>query len=298
MKKAGWILAYILLALCVLAGTANPFYLHYSYGAGLLFAALVGFAAGGLAPRVLRGWQAWLTLVVLSWAALVYVLVATQFWKLGLLMYMWPAATSVGVAAGLAAWRLPERLWAWRIVPAAIGTGAVLGLYFWGSALIGVVPNATPNLKGTFKAPSYTLKRLDGTPVPASALHGKTVVLAFWATWCEPCREELPALEKLYTKYWRNDPHVAFYAVDVGLGGDTPAKGRAFLKKLGVNLPAAFDKNGDLSRKLRTGGVLPVRVVITPGGMVRLRKAGYAADDTGFPALRKAVETAYNPPDR
>lgn len=295
MKSLAYTLTYVMLALCVLAGTASPIYLRYSYGAGLAIVALVGFAAGGIAPRVVRGWQAWLVLVVPSWAGLVFVLEATQFWRLGLLMYLWPAVASVGVAAGLVAWRLPERLWVWRIVPTAAGVGAVFGLYFWGSVLVGAIHAATPDMSATFQAPVYTLKRLDGGTVPASALRGKTVVLAFWATWCEPCREELPALEKLYTRHWRNDPRVAFYAVDVGLGGDTPAKGRSFLEELGVNLPAAFDKDGDLSRKLRTGGVLPVRVVIAPDGVVRLRKAGYAGFDAGFPALRKAVKVATTP---
>ncbi|MGH8428607.1 MAG: TlpA family protein disulfide reductase, partial [Gammaproteobacteria bacterium] len=166
------------------------------------------------------------------------------------------------------------------------------GLYFWGATLIGTTPNATPDMNQTFNAPTYTLKRLDGGTVPASALRGKTVVLAFWATWCEPCREELPQLANLYNKHWRSNPRIKFYAVDVGLGGDTPAKAKAFLEKLGINLPAAFDKGGDLSRKLRTGGVLPVRVVIAPDGVVRFRKAGYATSDAGFSTLQKAVAAA------
>lgn len=293
MKYLAYALAYVVLALCVLAGAANPFYLHGTFGLGLVIAALVGFAAGGAAPRVLRIWQAWVVLVVLAWAGLVYVLETTPFWRLGLLMYLWPSAASVGVATGLGAWRLPQRLWSWRIVPTALGAGAVLGLYFWGTALIGAIP--TPGTGPAFKAPAYTLHLFDGTTRPSSALRGKTVVLAFWATWCKPCREELPGLQKLYAKHWRSNPRIVFYAVDVGLAGDTPARGKAFLQRLGVSLPAAFDADGKLARKLRTGGVLPVRVVIAPDGMVRFRKSGYAARDAGFPALRKAVAAAVRP---
>lgn len=293
MKVVLTVLIYLFLALCMLVGAANPLYLHYSYGAGLMIAALVGFAVGGIAPHKLRGWRAWLALVVPTWVGFIYVLYvfeATPFWHLGILMYTWPIVSSVGVAAGLAAWRLPERLWAWRILPATLGAAAVLGVYFWGTALIAAIPRVVPTtMHGTFRAPAFTLQLLDGGSVESAKLRGKTVVLAFWATWCEPCREELPSLEKLYDKRWRDDPRIAFYAVDVGLGGDTPAKGRAYLEKLGLHLPAAFDRNGELSRKLRTGGVLPVRVVIGPDGVVRFRKAGYDAFDAGFSALRKAV---------
>jgi peroxiredoxin len=51
------------------------------------------------------------------------------------------------------------------------------------------------------KAPGFVLKNMDGEHVSLAALRGKVVLLNFWATWCRPCKEEMPAFEKLYAKY-------------------------------------------------------------------------------------------------
>ncbi len=62
-------------------------------------------------------------------------------------------------------------------------------------------------------AVSFSLIRRDGTELASSDLHGKADVLAFWATWCRPCRWELPEIERLWDRH-RGNPRVVVLAVD------------------------------------------------------------------------------------
>ena len=62
--------------------------------------------------------------------------------------------------------------------------------------------------------PDFKFFDLDGKPVTPESLAGKVVVLDFWATWCGPCKQSLPNLEKVYEKY-KDNPKVAFYAVSI-----------------------------------------------------------------------------------
>lgn len=279
------VLAYVFLAACVLLGVANPLYLDLPARAQLAFAALAGLAVGGIAPRMLRGWAAWLILAGIAW-------IAIQFGHgLGRLAYLLPTAVSVGLAAGLIAWRLPRERRFWRPLPLLIAAAAIIVI-----ALLGeprpVAGMHTPPSFHPYAAPAYVLNLLDGRTIHSKSLENKTVVLAFWATWCKPCREELPRLQKLYATRYRDKPGVVFYLVDVADGVDTKARARAFLKQYGVTIPSAFDAEGRLMDDLRLPGELPTRIVINADGMVSYRGIGYGTYASGFPGLRKAIDGA------
>lgn len=279
------ILAYVLLGACVLLGVANPLYLDLPARAQLAFAALIGLAAGGIAPRILRGWVAWLALAAVAWIGIEFA------HGLGRLAYLLPTAMSVGLAAGLIAWRLPRDWRFWRPVPLLAGAVIVVVL-----ALLGEPrprPGAySPPAFHPFAVPAYTLHLLDGTTIHSGSLDNKTVVLAFWATWCPPCREELPRLQKLYAARYRGNPDVVFYLVDVADGVDTRAKARAFLKKHGITIPSAFDAQGRLMDRFRLPSELPTRIVIGSDGVLSYRGIGYGSYASGFPELRKAIDGA------
>ena len=109
-----------------------------------------------------------------------------------------------------------------------------------------------------------------GRPQSLAQFQGKVVVLNFWATWCTPCREEMPAFTRLQAR-WAG--RVQF----VGLSAEEPAKAEAFGRELGVNYPlwTGGDAVGDLSRRLgNERGVLPHTAILGPQGEVLAQRVG------------------------
>jgi thiol-disulfide isomerase/thioredoxin len=103
-------------------------------------------------------------------------------------------------------------------------------------------------------------------------LRGKVVVLAFWATWCEPCWQELPRVENVYSSY-KPTRDVAFWAVNGRAGGDTDERSRAFAQKMHLGLPMAYTENAD-ALKLGVEGY-PTLVLLDATGHVRFIHNGY-----------------------
>lgn len=136
-------------------------------------------------------------------------------------------------------------------------------------------------------APSFLITAFDGSQVNSSDFQGRVVVLAFWATWCLPCRWELPELEKEYTRYEHN-PEVAFWAVQANWGGETLAKGKEFFAQKHLRLPGAFDSGG-AGDGLKVES-LPVVVVLDQRGRVRMVHYGYDASEKIGNVVSKTVE--------
>ncbi|HZZ92651.1 MAG TPA: TlpA disulfide reductase family protein [Usitatibacter sp.] len=111
---------------------------------------------------------------------------------------------------------------------------------------------------------------LQGRPVSLGRFSGHPLVLNFWATWCGPCREEMPALSRVSV---RAAPRVQF----VGLAQDDPGKVRAFARELAVAYPLwnGGDEVMELSRRLGNRmGVLPFTVILDASGQVVAQKVG------------------------
>src|SRR5699024_1852679 len=95
---------------------------------------------------------------------------------------VYPLAASVAVAAGLLVRRMRARSLGWRGFPIVVCAAVVAGLFFLRGPLLAW---GQPGLRA---APAFTLAMANGTEIASQELAGKTVVLAFWATWCKPCR--------------------------------------------------------------------------------------------------------------
>lgn len=102
-------------------------------------------------------------------------------------------------------------------------------------------------------------------------LRGKPVVLDFWATWCPPCRETMPALDKLYRKYQPNG--VEFLAIS----GEDLADLRAFLPKAGVSYPLYVDTKGQANEALKVESI-PRLVILDKEGRVIFDETGAPLD--------------------
>jgi thiol-disulfide isomerase/thioredoxin len=130
--------------------------------------------------------------------------------------------------------------------------------------------------KGPALAPAVTFEGPDGRRVTLADFHGRTVLLNLWATWCEPCKREMPALDALETQL--GGPGFAVVAVNIDTRNlDRP---RAWLKEAGVaRLPFYSDREARIFQDLRNAGDtegLPVTLLIDPAGCRLGRLAGWA----------------------
>lgn len=89
-------------------------------------------------------------------------------------------------------------------------------------------------------APDFTLKTLDGKEVTLSELQGKKVILNFWATWCPPCRAEMPDMEKFYKEY--KDKNVEILAINFTTSEKNPEDVKKFIKDFGITFPVLLDE--------------------------------------------------------
>jgi peroxiredoxin len=113
------------------------------------------------------------------------------------------------------------------------------------------------------QAPDFTLTALDGKTMKLSDLRGKAVLLNFWATWCEPCKVEMPWFVDLQNKYASQGLQV----VGVAMDDASPSEISSFAKKLGVNYPVLIGKE---EVGAQYGGIeyLPSTFYITRDGKI------------------------------
>jgi thiol-disulfide isomerase/thioredoxin len=120
----------------------------------------------------------------------------------------------------------------------------------------------------TRPAPPLSLTDLDGKTWDLSALQGRAVVLNFWATWCEPCREEMPSLEALAKRH-HADPVVV---LTINYQESEPGI-RRFLERVPLQLPVLLDRDGSAT-KAWTPRVFPTTVLIDRSGQPRHQIVG------------------------
>jgi peroxiredoxin len=121
-------------------------------------------------------------------------------------------------------------------------------------------PNA---VKVGKEAPNFSLEQLNGPAITLSDLRGKGVVLNFWGTWCEPCKSEMPALQKQYEL--NKDKGLVIIGVNIG---QAPATVDPFVKQLGVRFPILLDSQSQITKLYRIGPI-PTTFFIDPEGVVQ-----------------------------
>ncbi|QBF81350.1 TlpA family protein disulfide reductase [Shewanella maritima] len=132
-------------------------------------------------------------------------------------------------------------------------------------------------------APDFTLKSLTGDNLNLTEQRGEIIVLNFWASWCGPCRKEMPILQKLQDKY--QDLGVQVWGVNVEQDNEA---GRNFLKGLDLSFPILFDQTNTLSEDYDVKA-MPTTVIIDRSGSVRNVYYGY--QDGYEKKYAKAIKT-------
>jgi peroxiredoxin len=124
-------------------------------------------------------------------------------------------------------------------------------------------------------APTFSLPSRAGDTVSLDQLKGKVVMLNFWASWCGPCRTEMPLLEQMHKRY----SSLGFTLVGVNVEANT-ADAERWLKDTPVSFPVLFDRDSKVS-KLYDVSAMPSTVFIDRKGNVRYLHKGYKAGDEG-----------------
>jgi peroxiredoxin len=142
-----------------------------------------------------------------------------------------------------------------------IAAGIVLSMVAAGSL-------ASSGLAGS-PAPDFALKSSTGENMRLSEYRGDVVMINFWATWCGPCRQEMPLLDELYSRYQR----VGFNLLGVNIDDDS-RRAMDMINELGVSFPVLFDSSKEVSR-LYEVDAMPVTVIVDREGNVRHVHQGY-----------------------
>jgi peroxiredoxin len=119
------------------------------------------------------------------------------------------------------------------------------------------------------KAPDFALKSSTGENLRLSEFRGDVVMINFWATWCGPCRQEMPLLDELYNRYQR----VGFNLLGVNIDDDS-RRAMQMAEELGIDFPVLFDATKEVSR-LYEVEAMPVTVLVDREGTVRYVHHGY-----------------------
>ena len=122
-------------------------------------------------------------------------------------------------------------------------------------------------------APAFTLASRAGQDVSLAQYKGQVVMLNFWASWCGPCRQEMPLLESIYKKYNK----MGFTMIGVNVEPDSNAANE-WLKATPVSFPILYDRDSKVSKLYDVGG-MPSTVIIDRTGKLRALHRGYKPGD-------------------
>ncbi len=125
-------------------------------------------------------------------------------------------------------------------------------------------------------ASDFTLRDVDNKEVHLADLNGKVVVLSFWATWCGPCKEEMPHLQRMYDKY--KDQGFVLLSISSD-DARTASKVKPYIRAKGFNFPVLLDKDSKVTGVYNPAKTLPWTVVIDRNFEVVKVHSGYNPGD-------------------
>ncbi len=140
--------------------------------------------------------------------------------------------------------------------------------------------------RASFPAPDFSVIDLQGNHHRLSEFRGKVVLLNIWATWCAPCRQEMPSMEVLQRKFEGRD----FVILAVSQDEDGRSAVEPFVKEFGLTFPVMLDPQGEVGQKYGVTGY-PETFLIDKSGTVQLRHIGFAnwADERNQSEILKLI---------
>jgi thiol-disulfide isomerase/thioredoxin len=118
------------------------------------------------------------------------------------------------------------------------------------------------------KAPEFSVTDMDGEPFTLESTRGKWVFLHFWASWCGPCREEMPAIQRMASTF--DNDKFEIVLINTAENEDTIF---SFLGEIGMNMNSLMDVDGLVTEKYKPRG-LPTTILIDPNGTVQYQAIG------------------------
>jgi thiol-disulfide isomerase/thioredoxin len=130
--------------------------------------------------------------------------------------------------------------------------------------------------------PEFSAKDLQGREISSADLRGKVVLVDFWATWCQPCKKEMPGYQKLLSRYGSSGFAVIGFKFDTMMDTEEPVQ---FAKRMGVRYPLAIAAD-DLKQKF--GGIegLPTTILYDRQGILRKKVVGFEYTDVLESAIK------------
>ena len=154
------------------------------------------------------------------------------------------------------------------------------------SAPSGPIPGKVQDVGPEPVPEDLTLETMNGESIDLSEQKGHLLLINFWATWCAPCREEIPDLKSLHAGLRDQGLRVIGVALD--------RKGREvvapFAKKLEINYPIVIDKEGTAESAFGPIPGLPTTIIVTPEGQITKRVVGIFPTDEMKPTLQKMLD--------
>ena len=145
----------------------------------------------------------------------------------------------------------------------------LLIILIWGLLITGCSAGSEPSeVRLVGQAPEFQLEDLDGQSVSLSDFQGKPVLLNFWATWCSPCRSEMPYLQEIYEEW--SSQGLVMLTINIG---ESHSKVSNFLQTYNLSLPVLLDTKSSVAQEYNITGI-PTTLFIDKDGVIQQKIIG------------------------